>query len=364
MLNRIAAIINAAGDQIPVSLSAGVVRDGGEVIGGVEVLRNISSIDEVRKAVSRQYRCEDILSVNSRMRRIFEMLPAVSESLSTVLIVGETGTGKEKLARAIHNLSLRADGPFVAVNCGALPDNLLESELFGYKKGAFTGAVGDKPGRFRIASGGTIFLDEIGDISPALQVRLLRVLQEKEFEPLGGVATEKADVRVVAATNRDLEKLVAEGRFRKDLYYRLNIIRIELPSLSERKEDVPLLADHFVEQFNREQGRNLRLGREAVRALMLRDYPGNIRELQNIVERAFVLCQGGEIRAADLAGVGDSGQAAVDAGSSIRDMESALILDTLRKNDWNKARTARELGIHKTTLYRKIRQLGIEDHRR
>ncbi len=244
VIGKSAYIINAEGDRIPVSISTAVLKDEhGKVIGGVEVFRDLSEIDALRHELEGRYRAGGLVSRSPLMRRVFEVLPAIAASPSTVLVQGETGTGKELVARALHDLSPRKDGPFIAVNCGALPDTLLESELFGYKAGAFTGAVRDKPGRFALAKGGTLFLDEIGEVSPALQVRLLRVLQERVFEPLGSTRTEKADVRVVAATNRDLLQLCREGKFREDLYYRINVVRVELPPLRRRKEDIPLLAD-------------------------------------------------------------------------------------------------------------------------
>lgn len=361
--NRIAAIIDASGRRRTVSISAGVLRDDqGQVTGAVECLRDLSSIEEMKSAVGRAYSCEDMLSVNDRMRSLFDMLPAVAETSSTVLIRGATGTGKELLARALHRLSNRAGGPFVAVNCSALPDTLLESELFGYKSGAFTGAVHDKPGRFALARGGTIFLDEIGDITPALQVRLLRVLQERIFEPLGGVAPESADVRVIAATHRDLEQLVEEGTFRRDLFYRLNVIRLDLPTLKERPEDIPLLVDHFVDRFNEILGRNIEgMSDEALSALLTYDYPGNIRELENIIERAMVLCRTPLIEVADLPAEIAGHTAAPAAGTGrLRDMEAVLIGEAMRASGGNRAEAARHLGIHRTTLYRKLKDLGLD----
>ncbi len=297
VVNRIVSIIDAKGEARAISICAALLRDErGKAIGGVETFRDIGSVEDMRDKMARGYSCQDILSVNHEMRQIFDILPAIADSISTVLIEGQTGTGKELFAKAIHNLSPRRAKPFVAVNCGALPDTLLESELFGYKAGAFTDAKRDKPGRFKLAEEGTIFLDEIGDISPALQVRLLRVLQEKTYEPLGSVKSIKTDVRVIAATNKSLEKLVQEERFRKDLYYRLNVIKIEIPPLRERKEDVPLLADHFIARFNQIQKKNITgITDEALAYLMKYDFPGNIRELENIIERAFILCEAGQI---------------------------------------------------------------------
>jgi transcriptional regulator with PAS, ATPase and Fis domain len=262
-------------------------------------------------------------------------------------------------------LSLRRDGPFVTVNSGALPDTLLESELFGYKAGAFTDAKKDKPGRFMLAQGGTIFLDEIGDISSALQVRLLRVLQDRTFEPLGAVKSEKTDVRVIAATNKNLKKLVKKGNFREDLYYRINIVQLVLPPLRERKEDIPLLVDHFIKNFNSIQNKDiLGISDEALACLMSYDYPGNIRELENIIERSFILCKTRMIQRGHLpeplCDSDESGYSRHPETVTFRDMEAIFLTNALRRNGWNRIKTAKELGIHKSTLYRKIQSLGIE----
>jgi len=281
-----------------------------------------------------------------------------------VLIQGETGTGKELLARAIHNMSHRREKPFVALNCGALPDTLLESEIFGYKAGAFTGAGKDKPGRFALAEGGTLLLDEISEISPALQVRLLRVLQERTYEPLGGTHPVKADVRVIAATNRNLAAQVKKNQFRQDLFYRVNVVKIELPPLRRRKEDVPLLVEHFIARFNRIQGKSVSgVSPEVMTFLMAHDYPGNVRELENMIEHVFVLCAEGVIEPRHLPEefLAHS-PAPVDRGrldASVRAMEAQAIRDALRRNGFNRLAAARELGMHKSTLFRKAKALGI-----
>ena len=363
VVNRIVSIIGSQGDKRSISISAAAISDAsGNAPGGVETFRDIGSIEKVRGDMVKEYSCQDILSVNHEMREIFELLPAVADSISTVLIEGETGTGKELFARAIHNLSQRRTKPFVAVNCGALPDTLLESELFGYKAGAFTDAKRDKPGRFALAEAGTIFLDEIGDISPALQVRLLRVLQEKTYEPLGGVATVRTDVRVIAATNKDLDSLVRQGSFRNDLYYRLNIIKISIPPLRNRREDVPLLVDHFIAGNNVAQKKDVQgMSDQAIAALMKYDFPGNVRELENIIERAFILCRSGMIDLIHLPEL-QSAESALDTiehQDSLKAMEAAFLARALEKNDWNRKKTAEELGMHKSTLFRKIKSLGI-----
>jgi len=366
IINRSAYMVNAEGRRIPVSVSTALLRDAeGHVIGGAETFRDLSVEEELRRELEGRYEVGDMVSRSPAMRRIFDILPQVAASDSTVLICGETGTGKELLAHAIHDLSPRRQKPFVAVNCAALPDTLLESELFGYRAGAFTGAEKDKPGRFALAEGGTIFLDEIGDISPALQVRLLRVLQEKTYEPLGGTAPVRADVRIVAATNRDLPTLAKEGRFRQDLFYRINVVNLELPPLRQRREDIPLLVERFIERFNRVQGRHVPgVSREALALLMAHDYPGNVRELENIIEHAFVLCGDGPIEAKhlppDLAPprlkaprVGKIATAAMLA-------EAQAILEALKRHGGNRLAAARELGIHKSTFFRKVRSLGIQ----
>jgi len=364
-VNKAVYIVNADGNRIPISISTAILRDRrGRVIGGVETFRDLSLVEELRKELTGQYTFADILGKSREMRRLFEMLPQVAASDSTVLIEGESGTGKELFARAIHDLSARRKKPFVAVSCAALPDALLESELFGYKAGAFTDARKDKPGRFALAEGGTAFLDEIGDISAAMQVRLLRVLQERAFEPLGGTESVKANVRVVAATNRELAKLVEDGKFRSDLYYRINVVRLTLPPLRERRDDIPLLAEHFIGKFNRLKGKDVAgLSAEALAILVGHDYPGNVRELENVIEHAFVLCGAGMIEPKHLPehlrpAVPTAG-ATVGVAETLADMERRLILDALQRNAWNRLAAAKELGIHKSTLFRKIQALGI-----
>lgn len=365
VVNRTVYIVNAEGRRLPISISTALLRDEDDrIIGAVETFRDLSLEEQLRKKIEARYSFEDIISRNHRMHELFSILPDIANSASTVLIEGESGTGKELVARAIHNLSPRKSRPFVAVNCGALPDTLLESELFGYKAGAFTDARKDKPGRFKLAEKGTLFLDEIGDVSPAMQVRLLRVLQEKTYEPLGSVESVRHDVRIIAATNKKLPDLVREGKFREDLYYRINIVRLELPPLRERMEDIPLLVDHFIGHFNVLQNKEIAgVTDEALACLMTYTYPGNIRELENIIERAFILCKSGMIDRIHLPDpvCGISGAAEIPAWESMsfRDMEAIFLTNVLRRNAWNKSRTARELGIHKSTLFRKLKALGI-----
>jgi len=365
VVNQTGFIVDSEGRRIPISVSTALLRDGrGKVVGGVETFRDLSLVEELRKELQGRFELGDMVSRSPAMRRLFDLLPQVAASGSTVLIQGETGTGKELLARAIHSLSPRRGKPFVAVNCGALPDTLLESELFGYKAGAFTGAGKDKPGRFALAEGGTIFLDEIGDVSPALQVRLLRFLEERTYEPLGGTQSVQADVRVVAATHRDLAALVKEGAFRQDLFYRINVVRVELPPLRQRKADIPLLVERFVGHLNRLRGRSVPgVSRDTLAILMAHNYPGNIRELENVIEHAFVLCGEGPIEPShlpdDLMARAPPKARRSDLRGSVRAAEAQSILDALKRNHFNRLAAARDLGMHKSTLFRKIKALGL-----
>jgi PAS domain S-box-containing protein len=357
--------INSDKHRIPVVVSTSLLKDtDGTVLGGVETFRDMSIVEALRKELHGRFQIGDMVSRSQSMHKIFTILPQIAESDSTVLVQGETGTGKELLARAVHNLSSRRDKPFVAINCGALPDTLLESELFGYKAGAFTHAVKDKPGSFAIAEGGTIFLDEIGDVSPAFQTRLLRVLEEGEFQPLGGVKTIKANIRVIAAANKDLPTLVENGQFREDLYYRINVIRLTLPPLRDRKEDIPLLIHRFIAKMNTIRGRAVTgIDKKALEPLMSHNYPGNIRELENIIEHAFVLCANGIILPQHLPD-GFISQTPTSAdhnnfGSELKSAEARVILDALKRNNYSRLAAAHDLGLHKSTLFRKIKKLGI-----
>ena len=362
-------ILNREGKLIPISISTAVLRDEkGRIIGGVETFRDLSALETLKKEISRQYSFEDIISKNHGIREIFGVLPDVADSESTVLIHGESGTGKELFARAIHNLSRRGTGPFVAVNCGALPDNLLESELFGYKQGAFTDAKKDKPGKFAFARGGTLFLDEVGDLPFGLQSKLLRVLQEKEYEPLGATAPIKADVRIIAAANQNLSEMVARKAFREDLFYRLNIVKLELPPLRERKEDVPLLADHFINKLNAGKNRKITgISEDVLRLFMTYRFPGNIRELENLLEHAFVMCRGCEIGVEHLPR--EFRETVIDSQPGCSDIslqdrfeasEAEIIKEALSRNRGHRGKTAEELGINPSTLWRKMVKMGIK----
>ena len=375
MVNQSIFIVDAKGNRIPVSISTAILKDHrGKVIGGVETFRDLSVVEALRKELTGQHTFYDIISKSKEMLRLFHQLELIADSDTTVLIEGESGTGKELFARAIHSLSQRKKGPLVTINCGSLPDTLLESELFGYKAGAFTDAKKDKPGRISRAEGGTLFLDEIGDISPFLQVRLLRVLQEKVYEPLGATRSEQADVRIVAATNRAIDDLVTQGLFREDLYYRLNVVRLRLPPLRHRKEDIPLLVEHFIVKFNRLNNKEIKgLSSEALAVLMSHDFPGNIRELENIIEYATVVCRNHLIsiehlpenihrvsakpQASDL--LDNPTNKPFTSEPSLEEVEKEFLYNLLRQNKWSKTLTARQLKIHPTTLWRKLKRYKL-----
>lgn len=358
-------ILRPDGKQLPISVNASTLKDEeGNIIGGVETFRDLSTIEALRKEIKKKYTFEDIISKNHKILDIFSLLPNIAESDSTVLIQGPSGSGKELFARAIHNLSYRKEKPFVAINCGALPDSLLESELFGYVRGAFTDAKKDKPGRFHLAEGGTIFLDEVESLSPATQVKLLRVLQEKEFEPLGSVAPVKSNVRIISATKDNLQNLIKDGKFRNDLYFRLNVMKIELPPLIERRDDIPLLINKFIDKFNHRMGKNIQsISNDVLNILMRHNYTGNVRELENIIEHAMVMCANEEIQIEHLPN--ELISQPVDAKNHhipqepLQQTECQTILETLRKYDWNKNRVAEELKIHRSTLWRKMKKHGL-----
>jgi DNA-binding NtrC family response regulator len=328
--------------------------------------------DNLRAQLDRRYGMDNIVGRDPRMLKVFEMIGSVADTRATLMITGESGTGKSMIARAIHRRSSRAKGPFVEVACGALPETLLESELFGHVAGAFTGAAGEKMGKFLQADGGTIFLDEIGTASPAMQVKLLRVLQELKFEQVGGTKTFEVDVRVVLATNEDLSRAVAEGRFRQDLYYRVNVINIELPPLRSRVSDIPALAHSFLEQVREDSRRQVTgFADDAMATLERYHWPGNVRELQNVVERAVLLGKGPVITMADLPNeVRGTGAVIMTGAAGQKTLKEALegperqiIREVLEANGWNRNATADQLGINRTTLYKKMTRLGLEDGR-
>jgi DNA-binding NtrC family response regulator len=323
----------------------------------------------LRAQLDLRFGMENLIGHDRRMLRIYDMLDSVADTRATVLVTGESGTGKSLVARAIHRRSSRRDRPFVEVACGALPETLLESELFGHVAGAFTGAVGEKPGKFMQADGGTIFLDEVSTASPAMQVKLLRVLQDLEFEQVGGTKTFKIDTRLILATNEDLTRAVAEGRFRQDLFYRINVINIELPPLRERISDIPLLAEHFLRQVSQDSGKQVQgFSEEAMTALQRFRWPGNVRELENVIERAVLLGKGSVIGLDDLpAAVVAAGPVRMEpvGAQSLKQAlaapERQIILEVLEANQWNRHATAEVLGINRTTLYKKMKRLGLEE---
>ncbi|AMK10578.1 sigma-54 interaction domain-containing protein [Pseudodesulfovibrio indicus] len=357
IVNKSIFIVRSDGTTLPVSISASPLKDrDGNVVGGVETFRDLTEIHVSRQQAKDIYRFENIVGRSQALDKIFRILPQISESEATTLLLGQSGTGKELFAKAIHSLSPRKEGPFVAVNCGALPDTLLESELFGYKAGAFTGARTDKPGRFELADGGTVFLDEIGDMPQNLQVKLLRFLQDKTFEPLGGVSQVRADVRVVAATNRNLEDAVAEGTFRQDLFYRLNVVTLTLPPLTQRQEDLPLLVDHFLQEFNGLRNKSIQgVSEDAMAVLLRHDFPGNVRELENILEYAFILCADGFIQVEHLPEYLHPAKGSPRSAGLSGTMEAIkrrAARQAVKRNNGKKMAACRELGITKDTLRR------------
>lgn len=355
-------ILDAQGKVIPIGVTTAVLKDSlGRMMGGVETFRDLSTIEALRKEITQKYTLNDIISKSDILQKIFNNLPDIAQSDSTVLIQGPSGSGKELLAKAIHELSPRKGKPFVAINCSALPETLLESELFGYVRGAFTDAKKDKPGKFAQADSGTLFLDEIGDLPLKVQAKLLRVLQEKTYEPLGSNVSKPVKARLISATNKNLKGLVKSGLFRDDLYYRLKVIQIDLPSLKERREDIPLLIEHFLNKFNLRTGKKInQLSQKALHILINYEYPGNIRELENIIEHAFVLCHGSTIQLTHLPPelpkeTRESDDLQPPFENKLKDRERELIQQTLEKYHGNRTLAAKELGIHPTTLWRKLK---------
>ena len=374
-------LVRADGRVVPVSASwAFFEDDAGERLGFVISFRSFEDIERLAEERKGKFPLRDIVGKTPRIRRIYDMIDVVKDTDSTVLITGESGTGKGLFARAIHDLSPRTGGPFVKVNCAALTETLLESELFGHVKGAFTGAIADKVGRFEAADGGTIFLDEIGEISPALQVKLLRVLQDREFEPVGSSRTRRADVRVIAATNRDLKAAMASGQFRGDLFYRLNVIPISVPPLRERKEDIPLLVDHVLKRLKRRGMERVKaVSPEAMRCFLEYPWPGNIRELENVLERGMVCARGRILSVEDLpdeiqetcrtrrepspatrfAGVAvDTPRIDASEGPE-EEGERGNLLRTLETHRWSRKDAAAALRIDRSTLWRRMKRLGL-----
>ncbi len=362
VINKTVYIVKPTGEKLPISISTALLKnEDGEVVGGVETFRDISAIERLRHEIEKKYTFEDIVSKNKKMTDLFAILPDIARSETTVLIQGASGTGKELIARALHEISERRKKPLTVINCAALPGTLLESELFGYKAGAFTDAKKDKPGKIALAEGGTVFLDEIGEISQALQVKLLRFLQEREYEPLGGTTPIKSDVRIISATNKVLIDEVKKGNFRDDLYYRLNVISIDLPRLLERMEDIPLLVGYFIRKYNDIKGKNIEgVTDEVMTLLMDYDYPGNIRELENIIEHAFVLCRESYISISHLPQHLRGEGVPINESMTLAEIERLYMLRALERNNGNRAKTARDLGIDSSTLWRKLKKYVIE----
>jgi len=359
--NARVTIITRDGNELPIQVTTTMLKDDDDnLIGAVEFFRDISEIEHLRQSLEQKQALEDIVSVNPRMHELINLLPDVAKAECNVLIQGPSGSGKELFAQVIHNLSPRRYGPYIKLNCAALPANLLESEMFGYEKGAFTDAKSNKPGQFSLANSGTLLLDEISEMDIALQVKLLRVLNNGEYRPLGSAKTLHTDARIIAATNANLEKGIADGRFRQDLFYRINVVNINIPPLNERPEDIPLLVNHFLRVYRRKSGKAIeRMAPNAVAALRRHPLPGNVRELENAVEHSFVMCHGPEILPEHLP-LHISSQVTprgTTNGEALNEKE--IILETLRRYNGNRSQAAIELGMHRTTLWRKMKMLGI-----
>ncbi len=355
------SILTRDGCEVPIQVTTTLLRDeDNSVIGAVEFFRDISEIEHLRKSLDQKDSLRSIVSVTRQMQDLIALLPDVAQSDCSVLVQGPSGSGKELLAQVVHNLSPRRYGPYIKINCAALPDQLLESELFGYKKGAFTDAKQDKPGQFGMANGGTLLLDEISEMDVSLQVKLLRVLNNGEYRPLGSTKTLHTDARIIAATNADLLTAIKQKRFREDLYYRINVMTLDIPPLCERPADIPVLVDHFLNIFRAKTRKSIeRISSGALIALRQYRFPGNVRELENAIEHAFVMCHGPQLELEHLpahivAQNGNSNGIGADKHS-----EKDVIVDALRRHQGNRTHAATELGIHRATLWRKIKYYGL-----
>ena len=360
-------IINAQGKIVPISVNTALLIDEQDnIIGGVETFRDLSMYKHLSEELNMKYSFANMIGKDKKMQEIYSLLKTISPTSSTVLIMGETGTGKELVARAIHHNSSRKDKPLIKVDCASLPETLLESELFGYKKGAFTDAKTDKPGKFKLADSGTIFLDEIGNIPLSIQGKLLRVLEEHAFEPLGGVKTVKVDVRVVAATNRDLRQAIEREMFREDLYYRLNVMPITIPPLRDRPEDIPLLIEHFLNLFGKKFNKTItKLSQDAMDLLLDYPWPGNIRQLEHAIEHAFIHCSGRTIQTRHLPeDIKQKSSPLIDKllikENPIGEIEKEVIIEALKRNHWDREKTAKTLKISRITLWRKMKKYSIK----
>jgi PAS domain S-box-containing protein len=365
LIDREVLVSDRQGRHVPVLLTTSLVRGPkGEILGGAATFRNLAKVRQLAEAAGRARPFGEIVTGDPEMRRLFGTLPTIARADSSVLVLGETGTGKGLLVRALHDLSPRRQGPLVTVNCAALPETLLEAELFGVRAGAYTGATQDRQGRLEAADGGTLFLDEIGDIPPGVQVKLLRVLQEKVYERVGDVRPRVCDVRFVTATHRDLESLVETGAFRRDLYYRINVLSVEIPPLRDRKGDIPLLAQRFLDRLTAERGKTVSgVSSRVLEILTAHDYPGNIRELENIVEHGWVMCDSEIVEPVhlprELVPQPDHPLGKEARAGGLPRLEAEYLRQVLRRHHGNRQAAARELGIHRTTLQRRIKRLGL-----
>ncbi|MFC1662329.1 sigma-54 interaction domain-containing protein, partial [Gemmatimonadota bacterium] len=356
------SILTKEGCELPISVTTTLLKDEeGRVVGAVEFFRDLSDLEDLHRRLEEKKALEDIVSVNREMHELVQLLPDVAKSECNVLIQGPSGSGKELIAQVIHNLSPRKYGPYIKINCAALPATLLESELFGYEKGAFTDAKRDKPGQFCLANGGTLLLDEISEMDPSLQVKLLRVLNNGEYQPLGSTKALHTDARILAATNANLQEAIAAGTFREDLYFRINVVDLCIPPLRERPADIPLLVDHFLKKFRRKTRKSIRrLAPDALAALRRYSFPGNVRELENAIEHAFVMCHDEEILPQHLPAVITREGDIVTGVTPHKSGEREVIAEALRRHGGNRTRAAEELGIHRTTLWRKAKVFGLD----
>jgi PAS domain S-box-containing protein len=354
-------IISRDGCEIPINVTTTLLKDkNNKIIGAVELFRDISEIEHLRERIKNNRTLDEIVSMNSQMQQIISLLPNIAESDCNVLIQGPSGSGKELFAQVIHNLSPRKYGPYIKINCAALPAQLLESELFGYEKGAFTDAKHDKPGQFCLANGGTLLLDEISEMDISLQVKLLRVLNNGEYRPLGSSKTLYSDARIIAATNADLKHEIEKNKFRGDLYYRINVMNIKIPPLKDRPEDIPLLVNHFLRMFKKKNKNAVeKISPEALGVLMKYSFPGNVRELENAIQHTFVMCRNGVILPEHLPeSITDEHFITKSIKNKLKD-EREIIIESLKRNKGNKSKAAVELGMHRSTLWRKIKELHL-----
>ncbi len=359
--NARVAIITREGCELPINVTTTILKDEDDnIVGAVEFFTDVSEVEQLKEYLHRSRVLEDIITVNHRMQKLIGLLPDIAASDCSVLIEGPSGSGKELFAQAIHNLSPRRYGPYIGINCAALPATLLESELFGYEKGAFTDAKSSKPGQFCLANGGTLLLDEIAEMDRSLQVKLLRVLNDGEYRPLGSAKTLKANVRIIAATNADLKKRISEGQFREDLYFRINVVGLEIPALRERQEDIAPLIEHFVRLLRKKTNKPIqRVSPEAIAELRKYPFPGNVRELENAIEHAFVMCHSKEILAEHLPQHILTEAVIKNGNGSDSENEEAVIKEALVRNRGHRTLVARELGMHRSTLWRKMKMYRI-----